>query len=190
MESVNRLLNKTKKKHFIYGILLVVAFSWPWIFIDGVAEGDLVDALSLGIVPVLVICAVIVFKKAKSKTASYKGGFALMLTTVFLLVWIMGAVGIFGRSGDPADLVYFGVLAVGIIGTFIARFEPRGMSHTLVAMAIAQLLAGAAGWFAGWGFMAGINGFFAVLWGGSALLFRRAAKPGFRPDPAKDNSKT
>lgn len=43
-------------------------------------------------------------------------------------------------DGDPANLMYFGVLAVGIIGALIARFKPRGMARALIAMALAQAL--------------------------------------------------
>ena len=36
--------------------------------------------------------------------------------------------------------MYFGVLAVGFIGAFIARFQPRGMARALFATAVAQAL--------------------------------------------------
>lgn len=87
-----------------------------------------------------------------------------------------GAVGIFGRGGDPSDLLFFGVLAVGIIGALIARFQPQGMKQTLIAMAIAHLLAGLFGLMAGWGFTLILDSFFAALWLGAAWLFHRASR--------------
>jgi heme A synthase len=74
--------------------------------------------------------------------------------------------------------MYGGVLAVGIIGAIIARFRPQGMASALFAAALAQMLVGVIALVAG---LAGsstlmLNGFFAALWVGSALLFRRAAR--------------
>jgi hypothetical protein len=48
------------------------------------------------------------------------------------------AVGVIGTEDDPANLMYVGVLAVGIIGAIIARFRPHGMARTLFATALAQ----------------------------------------------------
>ena len=43
--------------------------------------------------------------------------------------------------GDgPVNLMYFGVFAVGFIGAFISRFQPRGMSRALFATAAALAL--------------------------------------------------
>jgi hypothetical protein len=50
------------------------------------------------------------------------------------------ASGIIGQDGDPANMMYFGVLAVGITGAVIARFRPAGMARALIAMALAQAL--------------------------------------------------
>jgi hypothetical protein len=60
-----------------------------------------------------------------------------------LLVWLSLGVGIIGQDGDPANAMYFGVLAVGIVGALIARFRPGGMSRALLATALAQATVGA-----------------------------------------------
>jgi hypothetical protein len=70
------------------------------------------------------------------------------------------------------------VLAVGIIGTLIARFQPRGMARALFATALAQMLVAVIAQIARLGFTFILNGFFAALWVGSALLFRRASATG------------
>jgi hypothetical protein len=50
-----------------------------------------------------------------------------------------GAVaGIIGRDGDPANAMYFGALAVGLVGAVIARFRPRGMARAFFATPLAQ----------------------------------------------------
>lgn len=176
MESMNRLYEEIKMKPLAYCVLLALVFCWPWIFVGGFGEGDLVDALSLGMIPVILISGIIVYRETKTHTSAYRWGFALALATTFLLVWIIPAVGIFGRSGDAADLIYFGVFAVGVVGALIARFQPQGMARTLVAMATAQMLVDVIALMAGLGSKVILNAFFAALWIGSAFLFRKAAQ--------------
>jgi hypothetical protein len=73
-----------------------------------------------------------------ARDAAYRVAVGVALAAALMLVWLMGAVGIVGVEGDPADLMYFGVLAVGIVGTIIARLRPEGMARALIAMALAQ----------------------------------------------------
>ena len=84
--------------------------------------------------------------------------------------------------GQPANLMYIGVLAVGIIGAIIARFRPHGMVRALIATALAQALVAVIALIAGLGYPAsppleilGANGFFFALFVGSAL-FRYAGR--------------
>ena len=88
---------------------------------------------------------------------------------------------------EKACELYFGVIAVGIIGAFIARLEPRGMARALFVTALAQMLVPVIAlmiWppqITSWG-AAGVvgvfvlNAFFATLFLGSAWLFRNAAR--------------
>ena len=62
------------------------------------------------------------------------------------------AVGIIGTEDNPANLMYGGVLAVGIVGAIIARFQPHGMARALVATALAQALVAVIALIAGLGF--------------------------------------
>lgn len=119
-----------------------------------------------------------------SKTSTpkvYQLAIGLALVTVLILVWLSLGVGIIGKDGDPANLMYFGVIAVGIIGSCIVRFQPEGMAVALFATAIAQALVAAIALIAGlgrpWSGPAEIlllNGFFVALFAGSAWLFRQA----------------
>lgn len=68
----------------------------------------------------------------------YRFAAGVEIVAALILVWLSLGVGIIGRDGDPANLMYFGVLAIGIIGSLIARFRPRGMSRALFATALAQ----------------------------------------------------
>ena len=120
----------------------------------------------------------------KAGNTAYRAAVGVALAAAFILVWLMGAVGIIGVEGDPADLMYLGVLAVGIIGAVIARFQPEGMARALLAMALAQALVAAIALIAGKheapissvSEIVGLNGFFVALFIGSAWLFRHAAR--------------
>ena len=56
----------------------------------------------------------------------YRSALAMALSGAFLLVWLSLGVGIIGRDGDPANLMYFGVLAVGVAGASWPAFAPAG----------------------------------------------------------------
>lgn len=94
-----------------------------------------------------------------------------------ILIWINLAVGIIGTEDNPANLMFGGVIAIGIIGALIARFQPQGMARALLATAIAQALAAVTGLVAGWSEEAMVLPiFFTALWLASAWLFRKAAR--------------
>ena len=105
-------------------------------------------------------------------------------TAAFILVWLNLAVGIIGTEDNPANLMFGGVPAVGIVGAVIARLQPHGMARALVATALAQALVAVIALTTGlgstgpsWpGDILVLTGFFAALWVGSALLFRKAAR--------------
>lgn len=109
------------------------------------------------------------------------------MATALLLVWINLAVGIIGSENNPINLIYFGVLFVGIAGAGIARFRPQGMARALFATAFAQALVPVIALVIGKsqvrslqeppglvGVLA-LNAFFVMLFVVSALLFRHAS---------------
>lgn len=115
--------------------------------------------------------------------AAYRRAVALGVGAVLVLVWMVGALGIIGDSGDRADLMYAGVLAVGAVGSLVARFRPLGMARVLVAMALVQLGVAAIALVGGMVpsynspfEIVGLNAFFVAVFLGSAWLFRRAAR--------------
>ena len=116
--------------------------------------------------------------------SAYRLAVGAALVTAFILVWVVGAVGLIGAEGAAADLMYVGVLAVGIIGAMIARLRPRAMARALFATALAQALVAVVALIAG-KHQAAVssvseilisNGLFVALWVGSAWLFRSAAR--------------
>lgn len=119
----------------------------------------------------------------RSYRTAYRAAIGVAIAAALILVWLSLGVGIIGADGDRANAMYFGVLAVGVIGAAIARFRPEGMARALFAMAIAQALVAAIALVLGLGYPAspplelvGLNGMFIALFVGSALLFRRAVR--------------
>ncbi|WP_046244152.1 hypothetical protein [Hymenobacter terrenus] len=116
---------------------------------------------------------------------AYRLAAGVAVAAGLLLVWGNLAVGFIGNEDNPANLLYGGVLAVGLIGAIAARFQPLGMARAMFAASLAQFLVP---------FIAAIiwrpevnlgmiqvimlNTVFATLWIGSALLFRRASAIG------------
>ena len=113
----------------------------------------------------------------------YRSAVGVALATALVLLWINGAVGVIGSENNHANLMYFGVLAIGIVGAFIARFQPRGMSLALFATALAQALVTLVAIIGELGSPASgpldlllLNGLFIALWVVSACLFRQTAR--------------
>jgi len=125
------------------------------------------------------------FKERSNMSArnAYRSAVGVALAAAFLIFWLNGAVGIIGTEDNPANLMFGGVLAVGIIGAIIARFRPHGMARAMVATALAQalvavivLIGGLTSPLSGPVEILALIGFFVALFVGSALLFRYAAR--------------
>ncbi len=143
---------------------------------------DLADFVFAG---VLIVGVGVAYELTVRMTGNtpYRAAVAVALAAAFILIWINLAVGIIGTEDNPANLMYGGVLVVGIIGAVIARFRPDGMARALFAAALAQAVVAAIALIAGMQSpvspaieILGLNGFFAALWLGSAWLFRKAAR--------------
>jgi MFS family permease len=115
---------------------------------------------------------------------AYRAAVGIALAAAFILVWMNLAVGIVGTEDNPANLMYGGVLATGIIGALMARFQSHGMARAMSATALAQALVAVIALIAGLGSVEPswsgriliLTGFFTVLWLISAWLFRKAAR--------------
>lgn len=133
----------------------------------------------------LVLCVGLTCELAArlAPNGAYRAAVAVALATAFILVWVNGAVGIIGSEDNPANLMYAGVLGIGILNAAIARFRPAGMARAAAATALAQALVAAIAVLGGLGLPASaplellsLNGGFIVLWLLSAWLFRKAGR--------------
>jgi hypothetical protein len=143
------------------------------------------DAADFAFAGTLIACTGITFELAARTTGNtaYRAAVGVALAAAFILVWMNAAVGISGTEDNTANLMYGGVLAVGIVGAIITRFQPDGMARALFATALAQGLVAAIALIFGLGSPASgpaeilaLSGFFAALWLISAWLFRKAAR--------------
>lgn len=129
----------------------------------------------------------------KGGTIAYRAAVGVACVTGFILFWMNAAVGIIGDG--RVNFMYLVVLAVGFVGAFIARFQPRGMALAFFATAVAQMLVPVIAlviWKAGGHDLLidphspnppfdpgiapvfGLNAVFAMLWVVSGVLFRHA----------------
>lgn len=144
------------------------------------------DIFDFLIFAAMVLGVVVIYRLAARHAANgvYRFAIGVALAAAFILTWVNGAVGIIGDEGNDANMMYFGVLAVGAIGAAIARFQPAGMERALYATAFAQLAVAVIALIAGLGSTAPkwpndillLTAFFVALWLLSAWLFRNAAR--------------
>jgi hypothetical protein len=167
---------------YVLGVAIVTALlllipllgNWPWTLGDFGFAGAMIFGTGL---------AFVLVARGGSRLA-YRAAVGVSLAAAFLLVWINAAVGIIGAPDEAANLMYIGVLAVGIAGAFVARFRPQEMARALLATSLAQALVATITLFFGLGSgsppgVVGVlilNGFFVSLFAGSALLFRYAGR--------------
>jgi hypothetical protein len=156
-----------------------ISNTWNWTLFDFIVMGALIFGTGLAYVLIT----------RKGGTMAYRFAVGMALVAAFLLVWLNLAVGLIGSEDNPANLLYFWVLAIGFIGAIIAELRPQGMARALFATALAQALVPVIALIIGGkpqvtseeAFMGvlgvlTLNGFFVVLFVGSALLFRSAAR--------------
>ena len=144
------------------------------------------DVADFAIFGALLVGVGVLYELAARKRGgtAYRFAIGFALAAAFILVWVNGAVGIIGAEGENANMMYYGVLAVGAIGALIARFEPTGMARALFATAFAQALTVVITLIAGMHRYPGsslvevllLNGFFVALFVLSAWLFRIVAR--------------
>jgi hypothetical protein len=176
-----------KNKRLI-GIVLAAAFILLLLFlVTQITDEAVWDLADFAIIGVLLVGTGLMYELVvrKKGNIAYRAAVVVALAAAFILVWVNLGVGLIGDEGNPANLMYIGVLATGFIGAIIARFQPHGMARALFATALAQALVAVIALIAELGSplsepgeILTLNGFFIALWIGSALLFRRTSATG------------
>jgi hypothetical protein len=174
-----------------YKPTVAVALSLALILIAVVvlrSEDSPADLMALAVDGAIIVGG-IVYIATNRHSKAYRWAVGLALAATFILFWMIGAVALLGPElgRNTADLIYFGVPTVGVIGAIIARFRPRGMARAMFATAIAVLVlpvilvAGLtplspsqAGELFPYGILL-VHAPFAALFVGSGLLFQKSA---------------
>jgi hypothetical protein len=116
----------------------------------------------------------------RSHDLAYRVAAGLAIVAALALVWVNLAVGMIGNEGNPANLMYGGVLLVGFVGAALARSLPGGMANALFAMAGAHAVLAGIALAARMPAALPLDGCFIAVWVACAVLFRRAAGGGSR----------
>lgn len=126
---------------------------------------------------------------------TYRFAVAVAIGASLMLLWAAAGVGIIGADGDPANRIFLVVPAIGLVGALLVWFRAAGMAFVLSTMALAQASIGAYAIVGGLGMpysppleLAGLTGFFVMLFAGAAWMFRRAART--TPAPADGSELT
>ncbi len=131
----------------------------------------LVFAIMLG-----AACTIYELGAKMSSNSAYRAATAIAAVAGFVIVWVNIAVGVIGDEGDPANLMFAGVLLVGIVGALMGRLRAHGMARALLATAIAQAAVGVLIYARGMGSGAALFcAAFSLVWLASAGLFHKAA---------------
>jgi len=166
---------------FVTGVILLI----PLVAMQftGEVDWDLADFIVMG---TLIFGTGLTYRLVTGKCGEieYRVAIGFALATGFFLIWANLAVGIIGSENNPINLLYFGVIAVGIIGAFISRFQSHKMAFVMFALALAVALVAISALITGMHRLPDssvfeilvVNGFFMVLFTISALLFRHAAQ--------------
>lgn len=155
-------------------LLVPLATGAPWTPSDYVTAAVMFAIVGFGIELAVRLSTDIVYRAAA----------AVAVVTGFLLVWVNIAVGFLGNEENSANLKFFGLLGLTLVGALALRFRASGLARLLVATAVGQLLIGVAALAFGLG-APGDRGvyeavmgtsMFTGLWLASAWLFARAAR--------------
>jgi hypothetical protein len=107
----------------------------------------------------------------------YRAAGAVAIGGGLLLVWANLAVGLVGDGANAFNLGFMGVLGVGVIGALVTRFSARGLSNTLLVMAVAQAALAAVALAAGPDRIgATLSALWLLPWLLAAALFRGAGR--------------
>ena len=125
----------------------------------------------------LALCAILAYEllRRTTRNLAYHAGAGAAMAAAFFLVWINVVVGMISNAGNHGNLIYGGVLVVGLLGAVLARFRAKGMARALFATALAQGLVAVIIQVKGWQSPLLLNWMFAFVWLGSAALFQHAS---------------
>jgi hypothetical protein len=152
---------------------VMVSGEWNWTFADFVVAWVLLAGTTF-------FYRLLATRKAAN--FAYRAGAGLAIAAGLLLTWVNLAVQIIGDE-NPAFVLYFIVILIGLTGVGLARFQPAGLAKAAFATAAATFLVPVIAFFA-WpaDFSPGVwqvfalNSGFVLMFAGAGWLFRHASR--------------
>lgn len=123
-------------------MLLSLPFIAMRMQVDGV-NWSVGDFIFMGVM-LAVVCGTIELTVRLTPSRAYRLGVASAVGAAFLITWVNLAVGIVGSEHNPANLLFFCALLLGVAGAIVARFRATGMALAMLAAAVAIAIAFAA----------------------------------------------
>lgn len=171
-----------KKNIIIIAVVTVCILMIPLIAMQFTDEVNwtLIDFVTMG---TLIFGAGLIYEwiAAHGNSKIYRIAASIAVFTSLFLTWANLAVGIIGSEDNPANLMYFVIIPIGIAGALIMRFRARGMALVAFVLAALQMVIPLAAFIInkpdfdpGVAMVFGINAFFALMFIISGLLFKRA----------------
>lgn len=172
-------------------LAITFALLFPFILVTlfdllGVIQSDdFFDRLPLLLLASILIGIVIAVISTWKNRTGIRPALGLSLFTSFLIVWMNAAVGIIGSEDNRINIIYYGLVSFSIIWVMIENYTLLGFARSMFASMIVTVLLGVSVMIAagmngvsliGLIQIAVLNGIFAVLYGISALLFRKSAQ--------------
>lgn len=165
------------------GIMLAGTLLWQLTRIESMAAW--IDYIALGMLASILIAAAVAFFLTKGRHAMYRMAILASLGVAFFMNWAIPAVGILGVEGDPADLMYFALQTVVILGAVFVRFRPKGMVGVMAVAVAAHVAVIIAAVLMGLHLRAvtpideiiAVNIMFMVMWTGAGILYYSAIDP-------------
>lgn len=106
---------------------------------------------------------------------AYRGAVVIALGTSFVITWANLAVGIVGNEENPVNLIFFGVVAIALLGSPLVGFKAARLRWVFYLTAAAQALSALLALQAE-PFVLVFCGVTTALWLTAATLFGRAAR--------------
>lgn len=106
---------------------------------------------------------------------AYRGAVVIALGTSFVITWANLAVGIVGNEENPVNLIFFGVVAIALLGSPLVGFKAARLRWVFYLTAAAQALSALVALQAE-PFVLVFCGVTTALWLTAATLFGRAAR--------------
>ncbi|HTO27997.1 MAG TPA: hypothetical protein VL017_05350 [Devosia sp.] len=152
-------------------LLPAIAMRFPGSGVDWDAR----DFITMGVM-FTIACGSYELATRLSDSVAYRAAAGIAIVTAFLTVWVNLAAGMLGSERNPDNLLFGGVLAIGLAGALVARFRPQGMARAMHATAAAQAAMALYALFGGYAEVTLHVALFAIPWLVSAQLFRKAAR--------------